>query len=62
MEDEKVNEAEYTTLSTISGQSLAQNESEEERTVQKRFVSVIPCHDQCTIDLPNHAVTKLHNV
>jgi hypothetical protein len=62
MKDEKENEVEDTTPRTISGQSLAQDGTEEELTVQKQFVSLIPCHDQCTMDLPNHAVTKLRNV
>jgi len=62
MEDEKVNEAEDTTLRIICGQSFAQDGTEEELPVQKRYVSVIRCHDQCTMDLLNHAVTRLLNV
>jgi len=62
MEDEKVNKAEDTTLRFIYGQSFAQNGTEEELAVQNRFVSVIRCHDQCTMDLLHHAVTKLPNV
>jgi len=46
MEDERVNEAEDTTLRIICGQSITLDGTEEELTVQKRFVSVIPCHDQ----------------
>jgi len=61
MEDEKVSETEDTTHRIICGQSFAQDGTEEELTVQKRFVSVNLCHDQCTMDLLNHAVTKLPN-
>ena len=62
MEGEKVNEAEDTTLRIIWGQLCAQNETEEELTVQKRFVSAIRCLEQCTMDLLNYAVTKLRKV
>jgi len=62
MEEEKLNETEDTTHRTICGQSFAQDGTKEELKVQNRFVSVIRCHDQCTMDLLHHAVTNLPNV
>ena len=62
MEDEKLNEAEDTIIRIICGQSFTLDRTEEELTVQKRFVSVIRCHDQCTRDLLSHAVKRLRNV
>ena len=62
MEDKKQNEAEDTTNRFICGQSFAKDGNEKELKVQKRFVSVIRCHDQCTMDLLNQAVTKHRKV
>jgi len=62
LEEEKVTEAEDTTLLIIYGQSFDQNGAEEELTVQLGFFSVICCQDICTIDVLNHAVTKLRNI
>jgi len=59
LEEEKVNEAEDTTLHIICGQSFAQDGAEEELTLQLRFFSVTRCHDPCTMDPINHAMTML---
>jgi len=62
LEEEKLNEAEDTTLHIICGQSFAQDEAEEEMTVQLQFFSVTGCHGPCTMDTLSHVVMKFRKI
>ena len=57
-----MDEFEDTLMPTICGQSLAEDGTEDELTVQLGFVSAIRCHDSCAMELLNLDVAKLRSI
>ena len=62
MEEETVDEFEETSVHIICVQSLAENGTEEEMTVQLEFVSAILFQDPCAMELLHHGVAKLRSI
>jgi hypothetical protein len=62
LEEENVDEFEDILIRILCGESFAEDENEEELTVQLGFVSAIRCHDSCAMELLNHDVAKLRSI